>query len=327
MKVFSAALAVLFSATLAIAGQYPDKQVQLIVPFPAGASTTVTARAVADAMASHLGTPFVVLNRGGAFGLIGTHDIAKAPPDGYTIGWCNDGPIGTVTAGMRKSGKEPPYDHGSFTPIARIGYVTFVLVVRSSLPVRSAAELVAYAKANPGKLSAASAHPTGTLSVALLNKRRGMGVLDVRYWQQGETSVFQDLLRGDVQFTVSTLYNARPHIESGAVRVLGVLGSVRSSLAPSVPTLVEVGLAEFGGVVGETWGALCGPKGVPAPMVETLRAAANAAIAKPEVVQRLSWAGWAARGSSPEELRTLFANSEQKLRALLDETGTLIYGQ
>lgn len=297
--------------------------------------TTGLAHVVAKKMAEHIGQPIVVVPMPGAMGQIGSEAIIKAAPDGYTIGMCADGPITVIPAGKKKAGITVPYTHKDFTAIGRMGYTSLLLVVRGDAPVKTVNDLIDYAIVNRGKVSAASAHPTGTMSIAILNAEihrrlqkdvaKADRILDVRYWSVGEPRAFGDMTSSGILFMVSTLLNAKPHLDSGLVRGIGFVGDEPNPLMPSMPVLGK-DVPGLGGFMGRAWTSLCGPRDIPADVVDTLNRAMIAALKDNEVASKFAFNGLVMRPSSASELAEEYKRQSGEVERFIFDLDIDIYG-
>jgi tripartite-type tricarboxylate transporter receptor subunit TctC len=282
-------------AAPASAQDYPNRPITLIVPFPPGGSTTIVARIIADKMSEALGQSLVVDNRGGAGGTIGTRAVAKSPPDGYTIllGYTGTLAIGPSLYG--NAGYDPRKD---FEPIGRIGTAPNTLVVHPSLPVQSVAELIAHAKANPGKVNYGSAG-IGTVSHVCgeyFATVAGLKITHVPYKGTGPAII--DLLGGHIPMAFAPVPATHENAKSGKLRMLAVTSAVRSTLLPDIPTIAETALAGFEAVLRY---GLVAPPGTPRAIVEKLNGALNAALASEDVRKRLAVEGAEPLPSTPAE--------------------------
>src|SRR5712672_3654670 len=269
-------------ATVATAQNYPTRPITLIVPFPPGGSTTIVARIVTDRMAAAIGQQFVVDNRGGAGGTLGTRQVAKSAPDGYTIAL---GYTGTLAIGPSLF-PNVGYDvRADFAPIGRIGVAPSALVVHPSVPVHSVAELIAYAKANPGKVNYGSAG-IGTVSHVCgeyFANVAGIKLTHIPYKGTGPAII--DLLGGHIPMAFAPVPATHENTQGGKLRMLAVTSAVRSTLLPDVPTIAEAALPGFEAVLRYS---VVAPPGTPRPVIEKLNAALNAALASEDVRARLA---------------------------------------
>jgi len=264
--------------------QYPGKPVRILIHFPAGGSTDVVARVLAQSMSEAMGQPFVVENKPGADGAIAADTVLKAAPDGYTLF------IATNTAMMQVPllHRNPPYDPVSaFTPIGFVGRYTFLLVVSPSVPATSVAELIAYARANPGKLNFATYSGASQLAYAQIVNTAQIDMVRVPY--KGEVPSVADLLGGSIHAVFATPTSTLAHIRDGRLRALATTLPKRSSLLPDVPTTVEAGLPPIN---VEFFAALFGPARMPPEVVARVNQELNAAIARPQIRAQIDRQGF-----------------------------------
>ncbi|MBX6375521.1 MAG: tripartite tricarboxylate transporter substrate binding protein [Acetobacteraceae bacterium] len=295
----AAALAAVAPLRAAGAEEWPARPVRLVIPFAAGTTTDTVGRLLAQHLTRTFGQSFVADNRSGAGGNVGTAQVAKAAPDGYTLVL---GTIGThaINASLyRDPGFDPVRD---FTPIAPFGATHSVLAVRRGLEAANLAELIALAKQRPGTLTFASAGngTTGHLSQALLDQRAGIQTVHVPY-RSGAQAV-TDLISGKVDAMFYHFLALGPHIREGTIRAIAVTTERRTAALPEVPTMVEAGLPGF--VVLAWWG-LYAPAGTPAPIVARLNEAVNRFLADPEAQANLQAQGVDPVGGSAERLAAM----------------------
>ncbi|MBI2770709.1 MAG: tripartite tricarboxylate transporter substrate binding protein [Burkholderiales bacterium] len=274
MKLFLLALSLAAPASAQPA--YPSKPITLVAAFAPGGATDTAARIIAKELSIELGQPVVVDNRAGAGGAIGALSVARAAPDGYTLLLGTGSELVVLPAVKIK----PPYDTlKAFEPIAEIGTVSFVLVAHPSVPANTVQELVALARATPGKLSYASfgMGSTNHLLGEFFMKKSGTDLLHVPY--KGSAAAATDLVAGEVKLAFETATVAMPLVQSGKLKALAVLSSARSNAAPNVPTLTESGIALATG----GWLGVLGPHGMPAPIVSRLNAAINKVLVTPAI--------------------------------------------
>jgi tripartite-type tricarboxylate transporter receptor subunit TctC len=287
----------LFIAALAAtpaAAQYPSKPIRIVLQFPAGGATDAAARILGQALTQAMGQPVLVDNRPGADGAIAGELVAKAAPDGYTVFLASNTPMMQVPL-LRKN---PPYDVvADFTPIVDVGRYIFILVVNPSLPVKSVAELVAYARANPGKLNFGSFSSVGQLMFAQMRASTNTDMVLIPY--KGEAPTVVDVLAGRTHFTFATPASTLAHIKEGKLRPLAILLPARSALLPEVPTTVEAGMAAFSVA---TFVSLFGPARMPADVVARLNREFNAAMQLPGMREQIERQGVQLTGSAPDEL-------------------------
>ncbi len=295
---FAWVLALAFAAPLAHA-QFPNRPVRIVVQFPPGGATDAAARILGQALTLSMGQPVVVDNRPGADGAIAAEHVAKAAPDGYTLFMASNTPMMQVPL-LRKN---PPYDPVTdFTAIADIGRYMFVLVVNPELPVKSLAELTAYARANPGKLNFGSYSSVGQLMFAQMRATTRTDMTLIPY--KGEAPTIIDVLAGRVHFTFATPASTLAHIKDGKLRPLAVLLPARSGLLPDVPTTVEAGMAPFSVA---TFVSLFGPPRMPADVVARLNKEFNAVMQQPGMREQIERQGVLLSASSPDELSRFIA--------------------
>lgn len=290
-----AGLLVLASAAQAQAN-WPDRPVRVIVPFPASGATDLVARVVTQRVAADLGQQLVVDNKPGAGGTLGTAEAAKAAPDGYTLLLTTSSTHAISPHLMPKLAYDPRKD---FTPVAHVADAPSVLLVTNSLPVKTVGELIAYAKAHPGKLNYASSgngslqHVTG----AMLEQQGGIKMVHVPY--KGTGPALQDLLGGQVDLTFGTAPPFMPHIASGKLRVLAVTGKQRLPSLPDVPTTAEAGYPK---VDATSWFAVFAPAGVPKAVVDKLTADIRTVVQNPAFQQKAQEQGATADYQTPAQL-------------------------
>jgi tripartite-type tricarboxylate transporter receptor subunit TctC len=272
---------ILCTALSAFAQTYPSKPVRLVVPFPPGGAVDYYARAVQGRLAETLGQPIVIDNRVGAGGMVGADLVAKAAPDGYTLLIGNIASLAMNVGVYPKMTYDPVKD---FTPIIRTVAVNYVMAVHTSVPAQSVAQFIAYAKANPGKLSYGSAGSGSAphLATELFKQRTGIDVLHVPF--KGGGPMVTDLLGGQVKMLISDQANLLPHVKAGRLRALGVGTLTRSPAYPELPTIAESGLPGF---EARAWQGVVGPAGLPANTANLLNAAFGRVMAMPDVHQRL----------------------------------------
>ncbi len=291
---FVGAIVIAALAAAPAAAQYPSKPIRIVLQFPAGGATDAAARILGQALTKSMGQPVIVENRPGADGAIAAEVVAKAAPDGYTVFLASNTPMMQVPL-LRKI---PPYDPVTdFTPITDIGRYIFVLVVNPALPVKSVAELVAYARANPGKLNFGSFSSVGQLMFAQMRTTTNTDMVLIPY--KGEAPTIVDVLAGRTHFTFATPASTLAHIKDGKLRPLAILLSARSGLLPEVPTTVEAGMAPFSVA---TFVSLFGPPRMPPEIVARLNKEFNAAMQLPGMREQIERQGVQLTGSTPEEL-------------------------
>ena len=311
-------IAAMFAATPSVVAQpYPSRPVRVIVAFTAGGTTDILARGIGTQLAEKLGQPFVVENRPGAGGNLGTELAVKAAPDGYTLIVNSVGPIAVNPTLYRKLGYNPLTD---LVPIVQIAEVPNVLVVHPSLPVKSVEEFVAYARANPGKLNYGSTGigTSSHLSGFLLAKRAGFEAVHVPY--KGADAL-SDLLAGRVQFMFATIPSVIQHIRADKLRPLAVTSLARSRSLPDVPTVADSG---YPGFSAGSWFGFFAPKGTPDAVIVQINKSVNEAIAVPAISQQLVNEGADPAGGSPAQFRDFVQREYEKWRAVVLESGATV---
>jgi tripartite-type tricarboxylate transporter receptor subunit TctC len=293
-RVLLAAFALLLVARAA-AQTYPDHPVRIIVPTPAGGPVDVMARLIASNLSSQLQQKVVVENKPGAGNTIGSRVAAEAAPDGYTL--MVSAASGLIISPMLY--KTAGYDAASFTPIALTTETPQLLVINPKLPFKTVAELVAYAKANPGKLNY-STGGSGTiphLAAELFKRATGTDIVHVPY--KGGGPALTGVVAGEVQMTLDPVATSLPLIKDGKLRALAIAGPQRSAALPNLPTMAESG---YPTVLVGAWTALLAPKGTPAPIIAKLNAATNAALQSEQMRSTLAKLGAEPRGGPPQIL-------------------------
>ena len=262
------------------AAAYPARPVRWVVPFTPGASNDIIARLIGQKLTEAWGQQFVIDNRPGAGGSLGAETVAKAIPDGYTLILANPGPNVNTPLLLRK----PLYRVEDFTPVVFIGYTPLIIFANTSFPPRNPKELVAYAKANPGKISWGTSGLGSSLHIglALFQAATGVDVVHVPYKGTGPALI--DLVSGQIQIVNTTTVSAEGQIKAGRVKAIGIASTKRSPLLPDVPTLAESGIKEGEAIV---WFGMAGPPKLPRAIVDKLNAQVNKTLALPDVKQRL----------------------------------------
>jgi tripartite-type tricarboxylate transporter receptor subunit TctC len=282
----------LFIAGLACAQSYPSKTVKLVVPYGPGSSPDSVGRIVAQQMQEVLGQPVIVANVSGALANVGTAEVARAAPDGYTILLTTNTPHAANVALFKSLPFDPVKD---FAPIVRLITTSMVLLVRSDFPASSLKEFIAYAKAKPGGLTAGYGSAATIVSIAKLRTAAGFKTLDVPY--KGVPLAITDVLGGQVDFTLGDLAVSMPQIHGGKMKGLGVTSPQRSPLAPDLPAIAET----FPGFETRIWYGLVAPAHTPKAVVAKLHGVVSASLARPEVKAKLAGLGLEPAPMPPEE--------------------------
>ena len=279
--------------------KYPSKSITWVCPYAAGGNADNRSRQVAKVMSALLGQSIVIDNKAGAGGNIGTEAIARAKPDGYTIGMGNFAPLAVNHALFKKLNFNPFTD---LVPIMLIEKGPLILMVRSDSPYKSVKDLVAAAKAAPGKLSYASGGIGGThhLSGALFEHAAGIDMIHAPY-KSGAAGA-TDLMGGQVNLMFEQMYSAMPALKGGKLRALAITSKTRSPLAPDIPTMAEQGYPE---VEVLNWQGLIGPKGMPADLIKQLNAVGNKALQDPDLKEKILSQGNEVGGGTPEQFAAL----------------------
>jgi tripartite-type tricarboxylate transporter receptor subunit TctC len=287
----------------AAAQQFPTKPITFVVPYAAGGNVDISTRILQAGIGETLGQPIIVENRPGAGGLIAGDYVARSAPDGYTL---FVGSNASILLGPMTMPKPPYRWDQAFAPVSGLAVATNMLLVTPNLPVKTMAELIDYAKKNPGKLTLATSSGASInhFMAELLKLKTGITWTEVHY--RGNAPAINDLMAGHVDVGFMQLTDSRSYLESGKLRALAVLGPKRAPAVPDVPTIIEAGLPDVQGI---TFNGLFAPKGTPPAVVDKLSGAIRTALGKKEVTDRLGELGSDANGSTPEEF-TRFLNDE-----------------
>ncbi|MFJ4293105.1 Bug family tripartite tricarboxylate transporter substrate binding protein [Cupriavidus sp. NPDC089707] len=309
-----AALAMCLAAPAGASEAWPQKPITLIVPWAAGGSTDILARVLSEHLTRSLGQPVIVDNKPGASGNIGSAMVARARPDGYTL---LVGSMSTHAMNPALMSNMPFRGVDDFTPLGLLAYVTNTMVVHPSVPAQNVKELVAYAKANPGKLAYASAGPGSTnhLSAVLFEKMAGIQMLHVPY--KGGAPAVVDTVAGQTQLLFSAGTQTLPHVKAGKLRLLAVTESKRSPLLPNVPTVAET----LPGYELAVWYGAFGPKGMPAELTARLNREINTVMALPEVKAKMNAIGVETATSTPQQFATILRRDADRYGKLIRELG------
>ena len=289
-----------------------------MVPQAPGSATDNIARLIAPELARQLGQPAVVDNRPGGALTIGIDAVAKAPPDGYTIGM---GPVGALAITRHMVAKLPYDIERDLQPVALITTGYMLLAASPKLAVRSVEELIDYAKKNPGRLSNASSSngSPGHVSGELFKSMTGTDIVHIPY--KGGAAAIADLIAGNVQLMFESTNSIAPHVVAGRVRALAVTGLKRAASLPGVPTLDEAGVP---GYEVTAWTGVIAPAGLPRPVLDRLNAAVNAAISEPQAKQRLAQLGSEGGGGTPEDYAALIRRDSAKWAEVIRRSGARI---
>jgi tripartite-type tricarboxylate transporter receptor subunit TctC len=307
-------LTLLLLPALASAQDFPNKPIKLIVPFPPGGPNDIIARVVGQRMSELIKQPVVIDNRGGQGGVLGTDAVAKAAPDGYTIGIVSASSL-VINPTMEKV----PYDVArDFAPVTLVTTVPEMLVVASNVAARDMGELVALARSQPGKLNFASAGVGGLPHLAgeLFKLTARIDIVHVPY--RGAAPAINDLLGQQVQMAFLDLPVILPHIKSGMLRPIALGAPKRAPTSPEVPTTAEVGMPDL---LIENWYGMIAPAGTPANIVNLLNRVTNEAMGDPKVAQKLADQGLTVAGDTPEHFRDYIGAETKKWAKVIKDAG------
>jgi len=306
----------LFCTGLAAQEQaYPTKPVRLIVPYPPGGQADLLGRAINENLAKRTGQPVIIDNRGGAASAIGAEIASRSPADGYTLLVAT---VTTLAANFALRAKLPYHPERDFAPVAMLGGTPYLLAVHPGVPVKTPAQLIGYAKANPGKLSFGSAG-TGSsnhLAGELFKHMAGIDIVHVPYKGSGPAAV--DLISGQIGLMFSSISLMKQHVDAGRLRALAVSTTKRSSTAPDIPTLAESGLK---GYQAQNWNCVVAPRGTPAPIVLRLNREINAILNTPAVGNRIRELGIEMETGTPDELGRFIREEIARFQNLVKAIG------
>ncbi len=300
-------------AAFSVHAQYPDKPIRLVVPFPPGGAAELGARIYAAPLGQALGQAIIIETKPGADGAIAADFVMKAPPDGYTLFYATNTAFNWVLA----TRKQPPYDPmRDFTPVSLVGYFGFFLFTHPSVPAKNVAELISYARANPGKLNYGSGNSTSQLFGAQLKKLENLDIVHVPY--KGDSPLTIDLVGGRVQMAFATPGSAAPQVKEGKLRALAAMFPNRSSLLPDVPTAREAGLGKMSLT---PWGGVFGPKGLPKEVVDRVARELAVVLKRPEVHEAFGKLAFEPKSSTPEELSGILKQQIEAWTSAAREAG------
>ena len=311
---FAAIAALALFAGAAAAQDYPSKPVRILVPYPPGGASDVTARVLADKLSKRWGgKPVFVENKAGANGVIGTETIALAEPDGYTLGLVASSHVANPALF-----KKLPFSLDQMTPVTMTAQVQLGLVVHPSVPANNVRELIAYAKANPNKLAVATSGRGSNpqLWALAFMQATGTQMIDVPY--KGSGAAHPDLLAGQTQVMFDAVAAVTPHVKAGKLRILAVGGEKRSPYLPDVPTMQEAGVP---GYAMASWGAVIAPAKTPKPIIDFLNREIVAVLSEPDVKERMAGMLAEVIGNSPAEAARLMNAEEARLTKLIRDVG------
>ena len=314
IRLILAALGIVLAPALAAAQNYPNKPIKLIVPFPAGGPNDVIARTVGQRLSEILKTPIVVDNRGGQGGVIGTDVVARADPDGYTIAITSSGAL-AISPSMEKVAYETLKD---LAPVTLVAKVPELLVVAKSVPAGNLQELIALAKAQPGKLNFASTGLGGLPDLAgeLFKTMAGINIVHVPY--RGAAPIVTDLLAQQVQLTFLDVPAVMAQVNAGTMKAIAMAAPERSPSLPNVPTTAEAGLP---GLLAENWYGMVAPAKTPPAVIAALNKATREAMSDPGVNEKLKAQGMTLAGTTPDEFRAFIASETAKWAKVIKDAG------
>jgi tripartite-type tricarboxylate transporter receptor subunit TctC len=310
-------LAILALSTSALAhAAYPDRPINLVVPFPPGGGTDATARLIADAISPLLGQNVVVVNRAGAAGSIGAQSVVDAKPDGYTLFFTTTGAL-VINPHLYKKLR---YSVQDFTPIAPVGESANVLVVTPNVNANSVNDLIQLARANPGKFTYGSsgAGSSSHLAGVLLESLTGVQLTHVPY--KGSAPAITDLVSGRIDLMIDNIPSYVELAKAGKVRPLGVSGKKPSSLFPGIPTIAQAGVPGYEVTI---WYGLLGPAGIPTEVIEKISGAVRVVLGRPEMQERLQKIGADAMIMSPKEFSDFIARENSKWADIVKKSGAV----
>jgi tripartite-type tricarboxylate transporter receptor subunit TctC len=297
----------------AAAQDFPSRAIKFVVPFTAGSATDTLARVLGQKLNATQGWTVVIENMAGASGQTAASNVARAAPDGHTVFVTSN----TTHAANQNLFKKLSYDPiGDFAPITRLGDITLALALHPSIPANNVRELIAYGKANPGKLSFGAGSTSSRMASEMLKARAGFDMLHVPY--RANPLAVADLLGGQVSLVFADVSTTLPQIRSGKVKGLGVSSVKRTPLAPDLPTMIEEGIPDYE-MIG--WFAAFAPAKTPAPVVEKLNGAIKAAVEDKTVQENLLKAGIEPLTSTPDELRAYVASETRKWADIVKAAG------
>jgi tripartite-type tricarboxylate transporter receptor subunit TctC len=311
MKIIVATLAWLVVAGSALAQSYPNRPVRVIVPWPPGQATDIAARVVADKLTGALGQPFVIENRAGAGGSLGSDLVAKSPADGYVLLAASSGPV-SIMPNLQGTPYSPLKD---FAPVSLICATPFALVATPSFPAKDAKELIALLKANPGKYTFASSGTGATahLFAELFLSMAGVQARHIPY--KGSAPALTDVMNGNVNFAVETLAATQPHIKSGKLKGFGVTTAQRAGAMPELAPIAEA--AGLPGYDAAAWIGYVAPAGTPREATARLAAEMQKVLATDELKARLVSLGLEARSSTPDEMGVFMKREQERYASLI----------
>jgi tripartite-type tricarboxylate transporter receptor subunit TctC len=304
-------IAALLAASAAWSQSYPSRAVKVVVPWPPGQATDIAARVVAEKLSQHMGQPFVIDNRPGAGGSIGTDLVAKSAPDGYTLLAASSGPI-SIMPNLQKTPYEPLKD---LTPVSLIAMAPFALVTHPSFPASNAREFVALVRANPDKytFSSSGTGATAHLVSELFNSMAQLKARHVPY--KGSAPAITDLMSGQIDYTLETVASLAGHIKAGRLKVLGVTSGRRTAALPDVPTLAEA--ADIPGYDIGAWIGYAAPPGTPREITARLAAEIQKAMQAQDLRERYLTLGMDPAANTPDEMGAFLRREQERYGSII----------
>jgi tripartite-type tricarboxylate transporter receptor subunit TctC len=304
----------IFGASMALAQQYPTKPIRLLVPFAAGGGTDVMARLLGHKLSESMGQPVIIDNKPGSDTIVAAEILAKSPPDGYTLNLTLDIAVTvnpfTYTRGL-------PYDPvKDITPVSLVGTTALLMVANNKLPVKTVQELVAYAKANPGKLNYGSGAVSAQLTVEMLKQGTGIDMVFIPF--KGAAPTTQALLAGDIDLAIADFFSFLPPLKAGKIKAIAVTGTTRDASLPDVPTFIESGYPNV--ELGNWWGVYA-PARTPQPIIDRLAREIQKAVALPDFQERIRGMAIQPVSSTPAELAARQKADSAKLGAVIKAAG------
>lgn len=313
-----AALALLAGSGAIAQAAYPERPIKMIVPLAAASAVDVAARIVTQKMAENMGQQIVIINQAGASGLIGAEQVARAPPDGYTIGGFNDS-VMTMVPNLHA---KMPWDIlKDFAPISLVATVEWGLIAGNDTGYKTAADLIAAAKAAPGKINYSSGGPGSPQHLAMAMFASGAGISLTHVPYKGATQAATDVASGQIPVGFQGLGTVAALVRGGQLRLIGVTTEKRLPQFPDVPTVSESGLPGF---LFNSWFAMLAPAGTPKDIIARLSAEVLKAVGDPEVRHKLEDLGFSVRGTSPDELGVLTQQQLAKYARVMKEMGIAV---
>ena len=311
LSIFSTIALLPWSSTVA-QQTYPNKPIRLIVPYPPGGPADLIGRGINERLAKRLGQPVVIDNRPGAASVIGAELAARSTPNGYTLLVAT---VTTLAANPALNKKLPYHPERDFAPVAMLGASPYLLGINPTVPAKTTAQLISYAKANPGKLSFGSAGTGSSAHLAgeMFKHMAGIDIVHIPYKGSGPAVV--DLLGGQIGLMFSSISTFKVHLESGRLRALAISTAKRSSAVPDIPTLNESGLK---GYQTRSWNCVVAPRGTPANIIQLLNKEINVVLDSPEVATRLKEQGIETDLGAPAELGTYIKEEIARFQKLID---------